>query len=316
MSKKANLTTADGWNPACLPLQKGKNIIITGGTSGIGYESALALSGCGANITIAARNSEKGNIVIEKIRTQYPDSTVRFLELDTSSLDSVRHFAKAWIADGKKLDTLILNAGISNVPDREVTVDGYERQFATNYLGHFALAALLFPATKDATDARIIATSSLAHKRTSLDLDNLQLTERYSPMKGYAQSKLAVITFMLELARRLKDSGSKIKAIPVHPGVASTDITRGGDKASPLLHYFAKFMFGVMGQSAGHGAWPILYAATCGHAKSGIFYGPSGPGERKGLPGEAAIAPQAMAQENALKLWAESERLTGISFPV
>ncbi|MBQ8962136.1 MAG: SDR family NAD(P)-dependent oxidoreductase [Ruminococcus sp.] len=311
---KKEQKTADGWNPEHLPSQKGKSIIITGGTSGIGYESALALCSCGADVTIAARNPEKGNAVIGKIISAYPDSQIQFMELDTSDQNSVHCFSEKWLTDNKRIDTLILNAGISNVPNREITSDGFERQLATNYLGHFALTAMLFPAMQDSSDARIIATSSLAHKRTTLNLDDLQLKESYTPMKGYAQSKLAVLTFILELARRLKDSGCDIKAIPIHPGVAATDITRGGDKASPIRHRFAKTMFGIIGQSAKHGAYPILYAATSEQATSGIFYGPSGAGERKGLPAKAKIAPFAQDRETAIRLWDESEKLTGVSF--
>ena len=316
MSRGMAAATADGWNPACLPSQNGKNIIITGGTSGIGYEAVLALCGLGADVTIASRNPAKGKTVIERVRAIHPDCTVSFEALDTASMDSVREFADCWNKEEKRLDTLILNAGISNVPKREVTADGFERQLATNYLGHFALTGLLLPSMTDSDDGRIIATSSLAHKRTTLHLDDLQLTKHYSPMIGYAQSKLAVLTFMLELAKRLKESGSDIKAIPIHPGVASTDITRGGDKASPILHHFAKFVFGAMGQSAEQGSWPILYAATSDHVKSGTFYGPSGTGERKGIPGIAKIASHALDEDVASELWEESEGLTNIAIKI
>lgn len=149
------------------------------------------------------------------------------------------------------------------------------------------------PCINTNADARIILVSSLAHKRTHLRFDDLQLTKHYNPMTAYNHSKLAVLTFALELSRRLQESGINIKVIPVHPGVAATDITRGGDRANPVVRRLAKTMFGIIGQSPAQGAWPILYAATSANVKNGEYYGPGGTGERKGVPAPAQIAPQA-----------------------
>lgn len=232
--------------------------------------------------------------------------------MDTGSQTSVKDFCARWKATGKPIDRLILNAGISNVPKREETVDGFERQFATNYLGHFTMTALLLPSIS--SNGRMILVSSLSHKRVRLNLDDLQSVLHYSPMKAYSQSKLAVLTFALELSRRLTKRGSQIKVIPVHPGIAATGITRGGDRMNPIFQRLASKMFGVVGQSAAQGAWPILYAATSDRVKTGAFYGPSGRGERKGMPGPAQIAPQATDHKLAEKLWLISEKLTGIDF--
>lgn len=298
------------WSAYDIPCQAGKTVIITGATSGIGYEAALALAKTDATVVLASRNEEKGNRILEKIRQIYPSADVSFMCLDTSSQASVKKFCDEWLKTGRKIDTLILNAGISNVPKREETADGFERQFATNYLGHFTMTALLLPCMNSSLDARIIPVSSLAHKRTHLRFDDLQLKKHYNPMTAYNHSKLAVLTFALELSRRLQEQGSTIKVLPVHPGVAATDITRGGDRANPIVRKAAKIMFGIIGQTAKQGAWPILYAATSADVQSGVYYGPDGVGERKGNPAVAKIAPHASDRENGRMLWIKSEELT------
>ena len=188
--------------------------------------------------------------------------------LDTGSQASVHSFCDAWWKTGKKIDCLILNAGISNVPKREETEDGFERQFATNYLCHFTLTVLLLPYMNNA--ACIIPVASLSHKRTLFHFEDLQLKQCYNPMTAYSQSKLAVLTFALELSRRIANNGLVIKVIPVHPGVAATDITRGGDRANPVIRRVAKTMFGVIGQSAARVLgrlsmlqFPVMCKAEC-----------------------------------------------------
>lgn len=304
------------WDINHLSSQAGKTIIITGATSGIGYEAALALAKADATVVLASRNESKGNITVENIKQIYPSAKVSFMYLDTANQASVRNFCTEWLKTGRKINTLILNAGISNVPTREETVDGFERQLATNYLGHFTMAALLLPCMSKDEEARIIPVSSLAHKRTLLRLDDLQLKQHYNPMTAYNHSKLAVLTFALELSRRLQASGSSIKVVPVHPGVAATDITRGGDRANPVIRKVAKTMFGIIGQSAEQGAWPILYASTYPDVKNGDYYGPGGAGERKGAPAPAQIAPHALDKDNAKKLWTLTEELTGVTYPI
>lgn len=301
------------WNVNQLPSQAGKIIIVTGATSGIGYEAALALAKADAAVVLASRNEPKGNLTVDKIKQMYPSAQVSFMRLDTASQASVRDFCADWLKTGRKIDTLILNAGISNVPTREETIDGFERQLATNYLGHFTMANLLLPCMN--SNARIIPVASLAHKRTHLHFEDLQLKQHYNPMTAYNHSKLAVLTFALELSRRLQDCGSNIKVVPVHPGVAATGITRGGDRANPIIRKVAKTMFGIIGQSAEQGAWPILHAATAHDVKNGDYYGPGGAGERKGIPAPAKIASHASDRENGKKLWALTEELTCITYP-
>lgn len=160
-------------------------------------------------------------------------------------------------------------------------------------------------------ESRIIAVASLAHKRTHLCLDDLQLAQSYSPMRGYAQSKLAVLTFTFELARRLQAEGSPIRVMAVHPGVAATEITRGGDRIGAFRARLVKRLFGLMGQTAAEGAWPTLYAATSDEVQTGRYYGPSGAGERKGLPAEATAAAWAKDEAIARHLWQLSEEAVG-----
>lgn len=298
-----------------IPNQDGKTIIVTGATSGIGYEAALVFAQAGATVVLASRNEVKGKQTIEKIQQMYPSAKVSFMCLDTGSQQSVRNFCDAWLKTGKRIDCLVLNAGISNVPSREETVDGFERQFATNYLGHFTMTILLLPCMNTEADARIIAVSSLAHKRTYLRFDDLQMKRHYNPMTCYNHSKLAVLTFALELSRRLQESGSSIKVVPVHPGVASTGITRGGDRMNPIIQKLARRMFGIIGQSAKQGALPIIYAATSNDVNNGEYYGPNGQGERKGIPAPAQIAPHASDRDNAKKLWSMTEKLVGVVYP-
>lgn len=300
------------WDVTSIPSQSGKTVIITGATSGIGYEAALALAKADATVVLASRNEAKGNMTLEKIRQIYPSAKVSFKRLDTSSQASVKQFCEEWRKMGNKIDTLVLNAGISNVPKREETVDGFERQLATNYLGHFTMTALLLPCMNK--DGRIIPVSSLAHKRTHLRFEDLQLKRHYSPMTAYNHSKLAVLTFALELSRRLNEDGSRVKVLPVHPGVAATDITRGGDRANPFVRKLAKQMFGLIGQSAEQGAWSIIYAATSDDVQSGFYYGPGGAGERKGVPAQAKIAPHASNRDNAERLWQIIEELVGVTY--
>lgn len=299
-----------------IPSQKGRTAIVTGATSGLGYETALALAKADAQVILAARNEKKASNTISDILNEYPQAKLKYMQIDTSSLSSVRSFAEQWRRENKGIDMLILNAGISNVPAREVTEDGFERQFATNYLGHFALTGLLLPYVKQEKGSRIVFVSSLSHKRTQLNFDDLQLEKAYNPMVAYSQSKLALLTFALELSKRMNESGSPVSVIPVHPGVAATGITRGGDRIKPIIQKITKRMFGLVGQSAAEGALPSIFAAASPDAQNGVFYGPDGRGERKGNPAPAIVAPYADDREIAGRLWTASEKLTGVHYEI
>ncbi len=305
--------TSHKWTTADIPPQAGRLAIVTGGTSGIGYETALALAKAGARVIIASRNDKRGADAIASIRRAHKRAAVEFRLLDTARLSSVRKFAEDWQREQRRIDILVLNAGIAAVPNREETEDGFERQLATNYLGHFALTGLLLPHIEPSAQSRIVAVASIAHRHARIHFDDLQL-KNYHSGKAYNRSKLAMLIFGLELDRRLRAAGSPIQSIPAHPGMAVTDIFRRGDRAGLLQQLLAKAIFRVVGQSAAMGALPILYAATAPNARGGAYYGPGGPRETKGYPGEAKIEPQALDRETAQRLWNVSEELTGVRY--
>ena len=302
------------WTQADIPPQAGRLAIVTGPTSGIGYDAALALAGAGARVILAARDRARGERAITLIREAHPEARVECRPLDTSSLASVRTFGKQWQEEGRAIDILILNAGIAWVPTREETEDGFERQLATNYLGHFALTALLLPSIKPKPSSRVVAVASLAHESGCLHFDDLQLTQSYKPALAYRQSKLAMLMFGLELDRRLRTAGSPVLSVPAHPGWALTDIARRGDRAGSLQRLLGKAFFGVVGQTAANGALPLLFAATSPEANGGTYYGPSGFRETRGYPSTAKIAPHALDRRAAVRLWSMSEALTGVAY--
>ncbi len=307
------------WTPALIPSQAGRRALVTGATSGIGYEAALALAGAGAEIVIAARDLEKAEAVAAAIRRVHPAAVTECRLLDTARLASVRAFAAAWRAEGRPIDILLLNAGIAAVPRREETEDGFERQLATNYLGHFALTGLLRPSLRqepgtDGAGTRIVAVASIAHRSGTIAFDDLQRRRAYGPQSAYRQTKLAMLIFALELDRRLRAAGSPIRAIAAHPGIAATAIARRGDRAGRLATRIGAGLLGLIGQSAARGALPLLYAATAPEAQGGRYYGPDGMWEVRGDPGPATIAPHAADAATAARLWALSETLTDVTY--
>ncbi|MGY2048305.1 oxidoreductase [Methylobacterium sp. JK268] len=303
------------WTPAAMPPQAGRLAIVTGATSGIGYEAALALARAGARVVLAARDAAKAQRAMASIHREVPGADLAFEALDTGRLDSVRAFAARW-PQGTAIDVLLLNAGIAAVPRREETPDGFERQLATNYLGHFALAGLLLPSLGAAPAARIVPVASLAHRSARIHFDDLQRRQGYGPQDAYRQSKLAMLMFGLEFDRRLREAGAAARSIPVHPGIARTDIFRRGDRAGPIQQGAGRAIFAVIGQGAPAGAWPLLYAATAPEAEGGRYYGPDGILEARGHPAPARIAAQALDRGAAARLWQVSEQLTGVTYRV
>jgi NAD(P)-dependent dehydrogenase (short-subunit alcohol dehydrogenase family) len=302
------------WTADDIPPQAGRLALVTGSTSGLGHEAALALAGAGARVVLAARDEAKAQRAMASIRQVHAGAQLEFRRLDTASLTSVREFAARWRDKGDPIDILLLNAGISAVPQREETEDGFERQLATNYLGHFALTGLLLPSVRRDASSRVVQVASIAHRRARLHLDDLQLKRSYGPMEAYGLSKLAMLIFGLELDRRLKAAGSPVRSIPAHPGVASTDITRRGDRAGPVQRFLGQMIFGVIGQSPAQGALPLLFAATAPDARGGVYYGPDGFREIRGCPAEARIAPHALDRRAAERLWSASEELTKVTY--
>ena len=298
------------WTTNDIPPQHGRLAIVTGGNSGIGYDTSAALAAAGAEVIVAGRDAARCEEAVSRIRAIHPDAKIRFERLDLGSLASVREFA-AGIADAHgKLDLLINNAGVMALPKRQVTEDGFERQLGVNFLGHFALTALLMPLLDAAYAPRTVQLASLAHKPGRINFDDLQSEKRYSPQKAYYQSKLAMLMFGIELGRRAQAAGSKLLSTSAHPGWANTSLLTNG-LGTILVGRIVAWIWPKISQSSEAGAWPTLYAATAPDAVQGGYYGPQGKGERKGPPGPAVIAPQARDESVAARLWEEAERLTG-----
>jgi NAD(P)-dependent dehydrogenase (short-subunit alcohol dehydrogenase family) len=307
------------WSVADIPSQAGRLAIVTGATGGLGYETALALARAGAEVVLASRNEDKGKAALAKIRSAHPAATIVFERLDLSSLASVSAFAERIAVGGRGVDLLVNNAAVMAVPTRQTTADGFEMQFGTNYLGHFALTLQLLPALRRGRLPRVVSLSSLAHRRGVINFDDLQAQRTYSPFAAYSQSKLAMLMFAFELQQRSEEGNWGVVSNAAHPGWARTDIiTNGPAAAGALKRLFwriPKLIFDSLAQSAAAGALPTLYAATAPEGRGGAYYGPAGKGERKGPPAPAWVAPQAMDTAAAARLWEVSEKLTGVSVP-
>lgn len=301
------------WTTRNMPDQHGRLAVVTG-TGGLGYEDALALARAGANVIIAGRNPAKGAEAVQKVRAEIPTANVRFEVVDLANLASVRAFGNRMQSEYRSLDLLINNAAVMSPPDRKVTSDGFELQFGTNYLGHFALTAHLLPLLRHGRNPRVVHVSSIAASRGAIDFDDLQAEAAYNPMNVYAQSKLANLLFSFELQRRSEAAGWGITSIAAHPGISRTDLIPNGSGANSLSGLMRRFLGPVMFQSPAQGALPTLFAATAADAKGGAYYGPDGLRETRGFPTAAKIPPQAQNERVAARLWKVSEDLAGVSF--
>lgn len=300
------------WTASDIPSQKGRSTVVTG-TGGLGYEDALALARAGGEVIIAGRNPGKGAEAVENIRAQVPAANVRFEQVDLASLKSVAEFGARLRGQRDSLDLLINNAGVMNPPVRRETSDGFELQFGTNYLGHFALTAGLLPLLRKGTQPRVVTLSSIAARGGKINFGDLNAERDYKPMPVYSQSKLACLLFAFELQRRSEAGGWGIASMAAHPGVTATDLIVNGagrQSMTGMLRRFLPFLF----SPAWQGALPTLYAATSPEAKPGAYYGPNRMSETRGYPALAKAPPQALDTLAAEKLWAESERLTGGAF--
>lgn len=301
------------WGAADMPSQEGRIFLVTGGTSGMGFEDARALAAAGAQVVIAARNAERGGEAIERIRKDVPDARVRFEALDLADMASIRALAERLAATLPRLDGLVNNAAIMAPPRRGTSRDGLELQFAINYAGHFALTAELLPLLRRSDSPRVVTVSSIAALRGRIDFDDLQFERDYDPYGAYAQSKLACLMFALELQRRSDAHAWGITSIAAHPGVAVTELVeRGPGIDSEFGRNWAKDRANY--PSAAQGAVPTLYAATAPEASGGAYYGPTGDNERRGPIGFATVPPAARDTAAAARLWEATEELTGVRF--
>ena len=306
---------SDKWTTADIPDQAGRKAIVTGANSGLGLVTALELARRGASVTLAVRDTAKGERAATAIREAEPAAQVRVVPLDLADLDSIRGFASA--RDDTGLDLLVNNAGVMALP-RKTTKDGFEMQLGTNHLGHFALTGLLLPALERGEDARVVTLSSGAHRVGSINFDDLQGERRYFRWSAYGQSKLANLLFAFELQRRASAAGLSLKSVAAHPGYAATNLQTRGSGDGGLL---TKVEDGVMAvtnkllaQSDEMGALPTLYAATVKDLPGGSYVGPDGVGEQRGHPKVVDSNAASKDRAAARRLWEVSEQLTGVSF--
>ena len=303
------------WTAEQIPSQAGKTALITGANSGIGYQTALELARHGAHVLLGCRNEAKGQAALERLRREAPGASAEVVQLDMASLASIRAFAAAFPGRGIALDLLINNAGVMALPKRELTEDGFERQFGTNHLGHFALTGLLLPALLAAPAPRVVTVASLAHRTGKIEFDNLQRERGYEGWDAYNASKLANILFAKELDRRARAAHSRLLSVAVHPGVSTTSIFENGPGTTNLKAIMVKLLAPVLMQNDEAGALPTLYAATSPAAHGGEYIGPDGFGELKGSPVVVQPRPQALDVAVGERLWAVSEELTGVHYP-
>ncbi|MGX1173160.1 SDR family oxidoreductase [Pseudomonas sp. R151218B TE3479] len=300
------------WTVSDIPSQRGRTAVVTG-TGGLGLQDALALARAGANVIIAGRNPSKGAAAVDQIRQRVPGANVTFGALDLASLESIESFGERLRSSRDSLDLLINNAAVMAPPKREVTCDGFELQFGTNYLGHFALTAQLLPLLRKGNKPRVVSLSSVAARSGTIDFDDLQAQRSYKPMPVYSQSKLACLMFALELQRRSDAGGWGIQSVAAHPGISRTDLLPNGAGARSVPGMARRYMWFLF-QPAAQGALPTLFAATSPQAQGGGYYGPDRLGETRGYPAIAKVPAQALDTSVAARLWLESQGLTEAVF--
>ena len=311
--------TDTSWTADDIPALTGRRVVVTGANSGLGLVTAMELARHGAQVTMAVRDTTRGEAAAAGVRAVAPDAGhVEVRRLDLADLASVGSFADSWSQDHPDgLDLLVNNAGIMAIP-RRLTADGFETQFGTNHLGHFALTALLFPALVAVPHARIVTVSSQAHRFGKMDFEDLMGERRYSAWGAYGQSKLANLLFTSELQRRIDIAGIPLKALAAHPGFARTNLQavgpreRYGERATAVTSVMNR----LLAQSAEMGALPQLFAATAPELPGGSYIGPDGFLEQRGHP--TIVGRSAAAQDTAAarRLWQVSEELTGVVFPI
>jgi len=301
------------WTASQIPPRNNGLALITGSTEGIGYEDALALSSAGWTVIMTGRNAQKGVESIAKIHQTNPKAKVSFEKIDLAELSSIKALASRMISKGHAIDLLINNAGVMTPPKRLETADGFELQFGTNHIGHFALTAQLLPLLRKSPAARVVTVSSIANREGIINFDDLQSKSSYAPGKAYSQSKLANLMFALELQRQSEMHGWGITSIASHPGVSRTNLLISGAgrwSLAGMTRTLLPFLF----QPTAQGALPTLYAATSPEAKGGLYYGPKKMMETRGYPAIAKIPAQAEDVNIAARLWEISQELAKVEF--
>lgn len=305
MASKSNWTAAD------IPLLTGRRFVITGANSGLGLRTAFALAAHGAAVTMTARSKEKGEAAVARVKKASGSDDVELALLDLADLSSVRRFAEE---RSEPIDVLIDNAGVMAVREGR-TADGFETQFGTNHLGHFALTGLLLPALREGIDPRVVVLSSAAHRAGRIDFDDLQSAQNYGKWKAYGQSKLANLLFAREFARRLMLHGDSLVVASAHPGFATTNLMSSVNSGLGAMRPVVDRLMRLASQSDAAGALPTLYAATAADVRPDEYFGPDGFMEQKGNPTRVDRTTYAKDDATAQKLWTVSEELTGVTYP-
>jgi NAD(P)-dependent dehydrogenase (short-subunit alcohol dehydrogenase family) len=299
------------WSVRDMPEQRGRLAVVTGANSGLGYWTARELAQAGATVVLACRNTTKGEKAAGEIRSA-TGADARAAELDLADLASVRSFAERLGSERDPVDLLINNAGVM-APPRRLTKDGFESQFGTNHLGHFALTGLLLQKLLAVPAARVVTVSSTMHRRGTIDFTDLQGERSYNRWNAYGQSKLANLMFCFELQRRATAAGTSLLSMAAHPGYAATNLQSAG----PSRFYeraIAAVGNRLVAQSAEMGALPTLYAATAPDLPGGSFIGPDGRGEQRGHPRVVTAAGKAYDEDAWRRLWEVSEALTDVHY--
>jgi len=298
----------NNWTSANIPDQTGKNIIITGATSGIGFEAAMVLSQKNATIIMAARNPEKGKEAVKRIKDKNAKARLELMKLDLADLNSVHAFSVEFHAKYSALHVLLNNAGIMHPKQREETKQNFEIQFGTNHLGHFALTGLLLDIIKKTPKARVVTQSSIMHKvKADIHFDDLNWEKSYDTARAYAQSKLANLLFTYELDRRFKLHGIDAFALACHPGYSNTNLQNTSG-------FFIKTMNKILAQTANRGALSILRAATEAPVFGAEYFGPTKLFETRGYPEKVTSSNKSHDLTAAKDLWEVSENLTNVHF--
>jgi len=302
------------WSVQDIPDQIGRVVVITGANSGTGFAAAQVLASKGATVILACRNEGKAQTAAQAIRSAHPAATVETVSLELGSMASIRAAAEEILARHARLDLLLNNAGVM-VPPAGKTAEGFETQFGTNHLGHFALTGLLLERLRSTPGARVVTMSSGAHKIGKMQFEDLNFEQGYKPWAAYGQSKLANLLFTYELQKRLKQAGDSTLAVAAHPGWARTELQRNsfqGGLGKRFYGCFARFL----SHDAHHGALPLLRAALDPAVSGGDYYGPGGCMEFIGAPVKVSSNGRSHDTADQQKLWQVSEQLTGVGFPL
>jgi NAD(P)-dependent dehydrogenase (short-subunit alcohol dehydrogenase family) len=301
------------WTAADIPDQSGRLAIVTGANTGLGYFTALALAEKGAQVVLAVRNLDKGNDAVAQIKAKSPNAVVTVQQLDLTSLEAIRASAEELRSAHQRVDLLINNAGVMYT-DKGTTKDGFELQFGTNHLGHFAFTGLLLDRLLPVEGSRVVTVSSVGHRiLAKIHFDDLQWERSYNRVRAYGQSKLANLMFTYELQRRLAGKGAPTVALAAHPGGSNTELTR---YIPGLVKPVTDVVWPLMSQSPEMGALPTLRAATDPSASGGQYYGPDGLTQTQGHPKVVKSSKQSHDADTQRRLWEVSEELTGVTYPV